>query len=85
MVHGWGGVQDALTVPFYAPFNQAGFAVMTFDYPGWGKSEGMPRNIINPGIASATSRMPSSICARSPKSTRAASCCGERPLAVATS
>ncbi|MDP9142106.1 MAG: alpha/beta fold hydrolase [Pseudomonadota bacterium] len=48
MVHGWGGVQDALTVPFYAPFNQAGFAVMTFDYPGWGKSEGTPRNVINP-------------------------------------
>ncbi len=48
MVHGWGGVQDALTVPFYAPFNQAGFAVMTFDYAGWGKSEGTPRNVINP-------------------------------------
>lgn len=48
MVHGWGGVQDALTVPFYAPFNQAGFAVMTFDYRGWGKSEGTPRNVINP-------------------------------------
>ena len=48
MVHGWGGVQDALTVPFYAPFNQAGFAVMSFDYAGWGKSEGTPRNVINP-------------------------------------
>lgn len=48
MVHGWGGVQDALTLPFYAPFNQAGFAVMTFDYAGWGKSGGVPRNVINP-------------------------------------
>jgi pimeloyl-ACP methyl ester carboxylesterase len=48
MVHGWGGVQDALTLPFYEPFNQAGFAVMTFDYSGWAKSEGTPRNAINP-------------------------------------
>lgn len=48
MVHGWGGVQDALTLPFYGPFNRAGFAVMTFDYSGWAKSEGFPRNAINP-------------------------------------
>src|ERR1043165_4109574 len=48
MVHGWGGVQDALTLPFYAPFNEAGYAVMTFDYVGWGQSEGTPRNVINP-------------------------------------
>ncbi|HXG29435.1 MAG TPA: alpha/beta hydrolase [Nevskiales bacterium] len=48
MVHGWGGVQDALTLPFYAPFNEAGFAVMTFDYAGWGQSDGTPRNLINP-------------------------------------
>jgi pimeloyl-ACP methyl ester carboxylesterase len=48
MVHGWGGVQDALTLPFYGPFNQAGFAVMTFDYSGWARSEGSPRNVINP-------------------------------------
>ena len=48
MVHGWGGVQDALTLPFYGPFTRAGFAVMTFDYSGWAKSEGTPRNVINP-------------------------------------
>ena len=48
MIHGWGGVQDALTLPFYAPFNDVGFAVMTFDYAGWGQSDGTPRNVINP-------------------------------------
>jgi len=48
MVHGWGGVQDSLTPPFYSRFNDAGFAVMTFDYAGWGDSEGEPRNVINP-------------------------------------
>ena len=48
MVHGWGGVQGALTAPFLAAFTAAGFAVMTFDYPGWGASAGLPRNCINP-------------------------------------
>lgn len=48
MVHGWGGIQDALTVPFYEPFRDLGFAVMTFDYPGWGDSDGVLRNDIDP-------------------------------------
>ena len=48
IIHGWGGVQDALTTPFYAAFNALGFAVMTFDYPTWGDSQGLPRNQINP-------------------------------------
>jgi len=48
IVHGWGGVQDALTPPFCEQFTQAGFAVMTFDYPTWGDSQGLPRNSINP-------------------------------------
>lgn len=48
MAHGWGGVQDALTLPFYPRFLEAGFAVMTFDYRGWGESEGQPRQVINP-------------------------------------
>ncbi len=48
MVHGWGGVQDLFTPPFYRAFVNAGFAVMTFDYANWGKSEGTPRNAINP-------------------------------------
>ena len=48
MVHGWGGIQNALTPPFYEEFTRAGFAVMTFDYPGWGDSAGLPRNGIDP-------------------------------------
>lgn len=48
MLHGWGGVQDALTIPFCQAFLDLGYAVMTFDYATWGDSQGLPRNQINP-------------------------------------
>ncbi|GAA6145882.1 alpha/beta hydrolase [Thalassolituus maritimus] len=48
MVHGWGGTQLTLVTNFIEAFNKAGLAVMTFDYPGWGESEGLPRNVISP-------------------------------------
>lgn len=48
MVGGWGSVQQALTSSFTHSFVQAGYAVMEFDYPGWGDSGGAPRQGINP-------------------------------------
>ncbi len=48
MVGGWGGVQEALTSSFVHRFVAAGYAVMEFDYPGWGLSGGWPRQDINP-------------------------------------
>ena len=48
MVHGWGGTQEALTRPYVQHFVDAGWAVMEFDYPGWGASGGWPRQHINP-------------------------------------
>ena len=42
MLHGWGGIQDALTVSYYEEFPRAGYVVMTFDYRGWGDSAGLP-------------------------------------------
>ncbi len=48
MMHGWGGIQLMLVKEYIRCFNQAGLAVMTFDYPGWGDSEGLPRGRINP-------------------------------------
>ncbi|MCH8497408.1 MAG: alpha/beta fold hydrolase [Marinobacter sp.] len=47
MLHGWGGIQDALTVPFYEEFTRAGYVVMTFDYRSWGDSAGLPRQTIS--------------------------------------
>lgn len=46
MMHGWGGVQQNWVPPFYTRFLELGFAVMTFDYRGWGASEGLPRQVI---------------------------------------
>jgi pimeloyl-ACP methyl ester carboxylesterase len=48
MVHGWGGTQFTLVTNYIKAFNDAGFGVVTFDYPGWGNSEGLPRNVISP-------------------------------------
>ncbi|ANF83252.1 alpha/beta hydrolase (plasmid) [Acinetobacter sp. NCu2D-2] len=48
MVGGWGSVQGALTDSFINHFIAQGYAVMEFDYPGWGLSGGFPRQDINP-------------------------------------
>lgn len=48
MVGGWGSVQQALTEPFINRFLAAGYLVMEFDFPGWGRSAGWPRQHINP-------------------------------------
>ena len=34
MMHGWGGIQLMLVKEYIRCFNEAGLAVMTFDYPG---------------------------------------------------
>ncbi|MES2089316.1 MAG: alpha/beta fold hydrolase [Pseudomonadota bacterium] len=47
MAHGWGSTQMSLLPPFYERFLELGFAVMTFDYRGWGQSEGEPRYVIS--------------------------------------
>ncbi len=49
MVHGWSGIQASMLPPFRDQFVKEGFAVMTFDYRGWGESEGQPRHVIRVG------------------------------------
>ena len=48
LLGGWGSIQRALTSSFAHSFVEAGFAVMEFDYPGWGDSGGFPRQGIDP-------------------------------------
>lgn len=47
MAHGLGGVRAAGLEPFAARFADAGFAVVVFDYRGFGKSDGAPRQVVD--------------------------------------
>ena len=49
MAHGFGAQQD-FRLPAYAEkFVERGLAVMTFDYRNFGRSDGEPRNLVDPG------------------------------------
>ena len=47
LCHGYTGVKDLYLPDNARVLNEAGYVVMTFDYKGWGKSEG-PRNRLAP-------------------------------------
>ena len=47
LCHGYTGVKDLYLPDNAAELNKAGYAVMTFDYKGWGKSDGQ-RNRLAP-------------------------------------
>ena len=40
LVHGWGGVREHLDATYAPKFADAGFVVLSFDYRGWGDSDG---------------------------------------------
>ena len=41
LVHGWGGVKSHLNQAYAPQFAALGYSVLTFDYRGWGDSDGM--------------------------------------------
>ena len=47
MAHGFGGLRDWGLAPFAERFVKAGFAVVRFDYRGFGKSGGQPRRVVD--------------------------------------
>lgn len=47
MAHGFGALRDWGLKPYAERFVQAGFAVLRFDYRGFGKSGGQPRRVVN--------------------------------------
>ncbi len=47
MAHGFGGLKDWGLPAFAERFVQAGYAVMLFDYRGFGASGGMPRRVVD--------------------------------------
>lgn len=46
MGHGAGGIRDMMLENYATRFQEAGFAVLAFDYRHFGDSEGQPRNLI---------------------------------------
>jgi hypothetical protein len=40
LVHGWGGLKSHLNQAYAPQFAQEGYVVLTFDYRGWGQSDG---------------------------------------------
>ncbi|MGH8457387.1 MAG: alpha/beta hydrolase [Stenotrophobium sp.] len=47
MAHGLGGTRDAGLEPFARRFTAAGFHVLCFDYRGFGRSDGEPRQVVS--------------------------------------
>src|ERR1700752_4070236 len=45
LCHGYTGVKDLYLPDNARVLNQAGYVVMTFDYKGWGESEGGPSRL----------------------------------------
>lgn len=39
LCHGWGGLKEHLNMTYAPWFSKAGFAVLAFDYRGWGESD----------------------------------------------
>jgi dipeptidyl aminopeptidase/acylaminoacyl peptidase len=48
LCHGYTGVKDLYLPDNARVLNQAGYAVLTFDYKGWGASDGTPRSRLAP-------------------------------------
>ena len=48
MAHGLGGTVDSGLMPFAEAFAAAGYATLAFDYRGFGRSDGQPRQVVSP-------------------------------------
>ena len=48
LAHGLGGTADSGLMPFAEAFAEAGYAALVFDYRGFGRSEGGPRQVVSP-------------------------------------
>lgn len=48
LAHGLGGTADSGLMPFAEAFAAAGYAAFAFDYRGFGRSDGQPRQVVSP-------------------------------------
>lgn len=66
MAHGFGGTQDCGLAAFAQTFRDAGLAVLTFDYRGFGASEGHPRQQVSVARQMADYRAAITVAAQQP-------------------
>jgi uncharacterized protein len=50
MAHGWGAVKELYLDIYAESFAKAGFAVLVYDHPNFGASDGLPRQEIDPWL-----------------------------------
>ena len=55
MAHGFGAARALRLYAYAAVFARAGYAVVVFDYRGWGDSDGVPRHVLNIRLQKAQS------------------------------
>ncbi|MCB2080000.1 MAG: alpha/beta fold hydrolase, partial [Novosphingobium sp.] len=58
MIHGWGGLKSHLNSTYAPRFCAEGWNVLTFDFRGWGESEGrlLPAGRVNPPLGHGETR-----------------------------
>ena len=84
MAHGLGGTKDAGLAQYAERFQEAGFAVLVFDYRHFGKSSGMPRQLLSVPKQLEDGRRQSTMRALGRRSILSGSLSGVPPLAEAT-
>ena len=85
VTNGFGSVKELfLDHPYHEVFAAAGFAVLVYDHPNCGESDGQPREELDPIAQQRATATPSPPCASAMTSTVSGSASGGRATRAAT-